>query len=226
MLLLWEGELVRERRLALTDLVHFMILFRHQLSVRQDAVVCVLLPILFLGFIRLLIRQVPWLWLLLLALVLLLHLFLWTSFLIDVLERLYIIFELLLGNLIDLVDHEYVLLEAAEELLEPRLWRPLRRLLPLGTATSPSSIDGGRAGCSRVLDLEALVRMTPANKVFNHALYRISIRQDIDIVIIDEIVGGRRAQRDSRMISAILDQLLQLLTELFLSFHLTGRPLL
>ena len=110
-------------------------------------------------------------------------------FIIDVLECFYIVFELLLGHLVDLVYHEYVLLKATQELLEARLGRPLRWLLRLGAASS-GGVDRGGARRARVLHFETLVRMAPAHEVIDHALYGIPIRQHIDIVVIDEVVGG------------------------------------
>lgn len=74
------------------------------------------------GFVTLLlVYQVPSLWLLA-------HIVLCIRILIEVLailESFHVVFELLLRDLVDLVDHEDVILEAVQELVETGLGWPL-----------------------------------------------------------------------------------------------------
>jgi hypothetical protein len=103
------------------------------------------------------------------------------------LKSLDVVLKLRFRHFVNLVYHEDVLLKAAKELLEPWLWRSLRLLLALARY-GIDSIRRGGAGCARVLHLKVLIGVSPADKIFNHALDGISIRQHVDVVVIYEVV--------------------------------------
>ena len=131
--------LLRNRWLALADRVGLVVLPHHGRSCCQNTGVAgkcgsALCHAAFL--LRLLVRQIPRLWLLKLALVLQGLLLSLLVHLVDVLERLHVVFKLLLRDLVDLVHHEDVLLEAPEELVKARLGWSLRWLLSRGGACS------------------------------------------------------------------------------------------
>lgn len=73
-----------------------------------------------------------------------------------------------------------------------------------------------------VLYLEVLIGVPLANEIFDDTLDWIPIRQNIHVVIIDKIIRGRGTESNCWVVAPILNQLLQLLTELLLRLHLTG----